>query len=414
MQTRHAPIQQASWATILILVGAGLVSAIQVGKATVALSTVQGDLHLDLSVASWLLSAFALVGALTGGPIGLAVDRIGARRLLVSGLIVQALSSAGGAFATGAGLLLTMRTIEGLGFLCAVVAAPALIIRIASGQQRQRALSVWATFMPLGITVSLLAAPLLSAAGWRAFWVINAALLAAYAGLVAFTVPAIETGGPARSIVRDIRDTLASAGPWLLAAIFAIFNAAYFAVFGFLPIVLTDRLGVSADVASALTALAVMASAGGNLACGVLLTRGTRPWLVLLTGFVSIGFLALGIFLGAVPGLVSYGLSVAFAFIAGFIPVAILNAVPRHAPRSELVGATMGFTMQGNNVGMTIGPAATGAIAEAFGWGSVSILVAGLSLFAMVLAMAFRARENDTAAPLVARGLGLAEAGKES
>jgi DHA1 family inner membrane transport protein len=413
MQTRPATAQHASWTTILILVGAGLVSAIQVGKATVALATVQGDLHLDLSVASWLLSAFAIVGALTGGPIGLAVDRFGAKRLLVSGLIVQSLSSAAGALATGAGLLLIMRTFEGFGFLCTVVAAPALIIRIASGAQRQRALAVWATFMPLGITVSLLAAPLLSATGWRIFWVINAALLAGYAALAAFTVPAIVTGEPARSIMRDTRDTLAAAGPWLLAGMFATFNAAYFAVFGFLPIVLTDRLGVSSDIASVLTALAVMASAGGNLACGMLLTRGARPWLMLLTSFAALGLLALGIFFGALAGLASYGLSVAFAFIAGLISVTIMNSVPRHAPRPELVGATMGFIMQGNNVGMTIGPAATGAIAQALGWGAVSILVAGLSLVAIVLALAFRARENDTRTPLIAGGLTLVKAGKE-
>jgi predicted MFS family arabinose efflux permease len=234
------------------------------------------------------------------------------------------------------------------------------------------------------------------------------------ATLAAFTVPAIAAVGPARSILRDTRDTLATAGPWLLASMFAIFNAAYFAVFGFLPIVLTGRLGVSSDVASVLTALAVMASAGGNLVCGVLLTRGARPWLVLLTSFAALGLLALGVFLGAVPGLASYGLSVAFAFIAGLIPVTIMNSVPRHAPRPELVGATMGFIMQGNNVGMTIGPAATGAIAQALGWGAVSILVAGLSLFAIVLALAFRTRENDTRAPLVAGGLTLVKAGKES
>jgi predicted MFS family arabinose efflux permease len=384
-----AAAERSSWTTILILVGAGLVSAIQVGKATVALATVQADLHLDLTVASWLLSAFALVGALAGGPIGLAVDRIGTKRVLVSGLVLQGVGSAAGALALGPSLLLTMRTLEGLGFLCAVVAAPALIIRIAANAHRQRALAAWATFMPLGITLSLLAAPLLTATGWRAFWVINAVLLGGYAGLVAIAVPAAATNGPSRSIVSDIRDALAASGPWLLAGMFAIFNAAYFAIFGFLPIVLTDRLGVSSEIASILTALAVMASAGGNLTCGVLLTRGVRPWLLLMTCFALLAVLAIGVFFSAVPGLVSYALSVAFAFVAGLIPVAIMNAVPRHAPRPELVGATMGFIMQGNNVGMTIGPAATGAIAGAFGWGAVSLLVAGLSLAAIALVLGF-------------------------
>src|SRR5262245_27426513 len=123
MQTR-AGAEHTPWTTILILVGAGVISAVQVGKATVALTSVQSDLHLSLAIASWLLSAFAVVGALAGGPIGIAVDRIGARLMLVSGLFLQAVPSALGALADGASLLLAMRSLEGFGFLCVVVAAP--------------------------------------------------------------------------------------------------------------------------------------------------------------------------------------------------------------------------------------------------------------------------------------------------
>jgi hypothetical protein len=41
---------------VLLLVGSGVVSAFQVGKATVALAAVQADLGMNLAVASWLLS----------------------------------------------------------------------------------------------------------------------------------------------------------------------------------------------------------------------------------------------------------------------------------------------------------------------------------------------------------------------
>jgi MFS transporter, DHA1 family, inner membrane transport protein len=397
MQVQAREIERTPWMTILILVGAGVMSAIQVGKATVALTSVQDDLQLGLTIASWLLSAFAIVGALAGGPIGLAVDRIGAKLMLVSGLILQAVPSALGALADGAALLLAMRALEGLGFLCVVVAAPVLIVRIAATTDRERALALWATFMPLGITVSLLAAPILAATGWRGFWLVNAALLTAYALLTATGVPAMRAAGPARSITIDIRDALKAAGPWLLAMMFAIFNASYFAVFGFLPITLTDRLAVSSETASILTGLAVMASALGNLACGMLLSKGVRPWLILMVSFALLGAGAVGIFLSSVPAPLSYALSVGFAFVSGFIPVVVMDAVPRHAPRPDLVGATMGFVMQGNNVGMVIGPAATGFIAATFGWGAISLFVAGMAVVAGALALNFRARETSPA-----------------
>ncbi|TWA22004.1 hypothetical protein FB004_108299 [Sinorhizobium medicae] len=68
----------SAWPRILLVVGAGVVSAFQVGKAPVALAAIQEDLALSLAAASWLISAFAILGALTGAPIGLAADRVGA------------------------------------------------------------------------------------------------------------------------------------------------------------------------------------------------------------------------------------------------------------------------------------------------------------------------------------------------
>ncbi|MDQ8731470.1 MFS transporter [Bradyrhizobium sp. LHD-71] len=381
------------WAVLFVLVGAGVISAVQVGKATVALADVQGDLRLSLTVASWLLSAFALVGALAGGPIGLTTDRIGAKRMLVWGLAVQGVTSALGSVAAGASLLLAMRVVEGLGFLCVIIAAPVLIVRIAAAGHRERALSLWATFMPVGITLSLLAASPLAAVGWRGFWIANAVLLLGYGGLAAIAVPTAHATAAPRKITVDIRDTLAAPGPWLLAGLFAAFSASFFAIFGFLPVILTDRLAVSPETASLLTAAAVMASAAGNLVCGAMLNKGLQPWQLLMASFALLGVTGVGVFLGGAPPAANYALSVAFAFVGGFIPVIVMDAVPRHAPRSELIGATMGFVMQGNNVGLALGPAATGLIASAFGWSAVSLLVAGLALAAGLLGWIFRARE---------------------
>jgi MFS transporter, DHA1 family, inner membrane transport protein len=76
----------APWPRIVLIVGSGVVSAFQVGKATVALAAIQTDLELSLALVSWLLAAFAIVGALAGVAIGLAVDHVGARRMAVTGL----------------------------------------------------------------------------------------------------------------------------------------------------------------------------------------------------------------------------------------------------------------------------------------------------------------------------------------
>jgi MFS family permease len=173
------------WSTVVLVVGAGVVSAFQVGKAPTALLAVQADLSLDLSTASWLLSAFAIVGAFTGAAVGIAVDHLGARRMVLGGLLLQAACSALGAMAEGAPLLLAARVIEGLGFLTVTVAAPTLVVGVVAPQGRGRAMAVWGTFMPVGIALVMLAAPLLTAIGWRGFWLVNAAVLLVYAVLLA-------------------------------------------------------------------------------------------------------------------------------------------------------------------------------------------------------------------------------------
>jgi len=218
------------WPTVLLIVGAGVVSAFQVGKAPTALAAIQADLGLDLATASWLLSAFALVGALIGVVAGIAVDRVGARRMVLGGLVLQGLCAALGAFAEGAPLLLASRAVEGIGFLVAVVAAPTLLVAVVRPADLGRAMAVWGTFMPVGIAAVMVAAPLLAVIGWRGFWLANAALLIGYAGLLAAATRPAKQGVPRaalapRGVVRDLRRVTAAGGPWLLAGLMAAFAA---------------------------------------------------------------------------------------------------------------------------------------------------------------------------------------------
>ena len=393
------PADSGHWPVLLAVVGAGVVSAFQVGKAPTALAAVQADLALDLATASWLLSAFAVVGALGGAAVGVAVDHLGARRLVLGGLLLQAACSALGALAAGAPLLLASRVAEGLGFLTVTVAAPALVVALTPPRDRAPAMAVWGTFMPVGIAMVMLAAPLLSPLGWRGFWLLNAAVLLGYAILLARVTRSVEPSGagrtaPRRSIVEDVRAAAAAAGPWLLGGIMAFFGAAIFAVFGFLPAILADRLGMSLEIASLLAAGAVAANVVGNLACGPLLARGVSRAGILLAAFAGMALSGFAILGAEVPGPLAYAACIAFSAVGGLIPVALLDGAARHAPRPELVGATVGFVMQGNNIELVAGPALAGAIAAAHGWPAVPLLIAALAVAAGALALMLGRRER--------------------
>ncbi|MDX0365626.1 MFS transporter [Sinorhizobium meliloti] len=389
----------SAWPRISLVVAAGVVSAFQVGKAPAALAAVQGDLALSLVAASWLISAFAILGALAGAPIGLAVDRIGARTMAALGLLLQAAGSALGALSPGFTALLATRVIEGLGFLCLVVAGPALIAGLAPIQIRDRAMALWASFMPVGLTVIMLAAPLLSIVTWRGFWLLNASILVSYAMLLRWGLhPPPNHPRPSRKIHQDIGEALVSPGPWVLGGLFAAFSAIFFAVFGLLPPLLSQRLGVSNETASMLSALAIAASGVGNLVCGQLLARGFAPARLLHFSFGIMALCGIGIFSHTLWAIASYALCVVFSFAGGLIPVVIFDSAPRQAPGPELVGVTIGFAMQGNNLGLIIGPAAASGLAGAFGWPMVSVAIVGIAFVAALLVLPFNKRQLTGAA----------------
>ncbi|MEN5060054.1 MFS transporter [Luteimonas sp. TWI1416] len=369
-----------------LVVGAGIVSAFQVGKATLALESIRLDLGVDLSAASWVLSAFAMVGALVSVLVGAVSDRIQARPTVVAGLLLQAVGSALGAMAPGLGLLLAARALEGLGFLAVTVAAPVLVVAATSPATRKQAFAAWAMFMPLGMALVLFAAPGLATLGWRGLWWANAALLAVYAlVLVSGTrdLPPTEGQGEGRHWQHGLRRVLEDRGAWWLAGQFCAYTAMFFALFGFLPTLLGERLGVGGSTAGMLSALAVLAGAAGCLAGGMLLQRGLDAPRILRASFATLALCSLGILALPLPGELAYLLCVLFSFVGAFIPVAIFDAAPRLARRPGTLGSIVGLATQGNNVGIVIGPVLAAGVASAGSWHWVALPLVLIALLAM-------------------------------
>ncbi|MDQ7730710.1 MFS transporter [Halomonas sp. SpR8] len=391
MSGAHPSQTAAAWPVVALIIGAGVISACQVGKASMALKAVQGELQLGLGTAAWLMSAFAVIGAVAGAPIGLAVDRIGARRMALCSLVVMGIGSALGAFSSDAKMLLATRVFEGLGFLGLTVAAPTLIAAAAPASIRGRAMALWAVFMPVGMTVVFLSAPLMSWLTWRGFWLFNAGILIGYAALLGWAVSASESfRANHNSILGDIREAITAPGPWVLGGLFVVFSCVFFALFSFLPTLLAERLGVSDESASLLSAAAIALSGVGNIVGGQLLTRGVPSIYLLTAGFSAMVLGGIGVFSAPTLEWGVYALCVVFAFASGFVPVVIFKSAPDYAPHSSLVGATLGFAMQGNNIGLLIGPVVAGGLVSAFSWSAVSLLISVSGFLAVLLLIAFQ------------------------
>jgi MFS family permease len=394
---------RTDWPVVLLVVGAGIVAAFQIGKAPAALPVLRADLNLSLVAAGWVISMFNVIGVALGMLIGAFADRIGHRRVVLAGLGLVAAASLAGAAAQAAFALLASRFFEGLGFMMVVVAAPNLILRAASPGDLKLAFGAWGSYMPAGTATMMALSPLLLAPfGWRGLWIANAGLVLLFACALYWTTrrfagkrPGSE---PPSSIARDIRDTVAAPGPPVLALAFATYTLQYLAVLGFLPTILVEREGLSQATAAVLTAIAIAANVPGNLAGGVLLHRGAPRWTLVAGASIAMALCGLGIYQGDLPLWFRYGLCVVFSLVCGVLPAAVLGGAPVHAPRPQLVATTNGLIMQGSNLGQSIGPPAIAALAAAVGdWHLSPVVLVASAALGVALALVLRVLEQPMA-----------------
>ncbi|MEL5603870.1 MFS transporter [Serratia nevei] len=355
------------WLAVINVLFAGIAAALHVGKATIALPALEDEFGRSLEALSWVISAFPFVGVFGGIAAGLLVRRWGDRRLLALGLlIISAASFTGAALHDFSGLIVS-RFVEGLGFVIVVVASPAVLNRIVAPAQRSLVFGIWSTFMPAGIAISLFFGPHL--AGWQQSWQAGAALT-----LLA-------------ALLRAHR-------PLLLALMFAAYNLQFFSVMTFLPIFLMQRIGLTLAAAGGISAAAVAANIIGNLAAGLLLSRGLRAGSLLAATSLIIGVFGIGIFLPITPNALLIPLCFLFCAIAGMLPATILAATPAATPEPTLLPLSLGLVMQGNYLGQVIGPVALSAIVAAAGWAAPAWLVLAAAVSGALLALAFLSRRH--------------------
>ena len=384
------PAARTDWLAVSVVVASGIVAALQVGKAAIAMPLVQAEFGLDLATLGWLASIFAVLGMIGGIPVGTLAIALGARSVLLLGLLAVALGAFLGAAAPRFPMLLASRVVEGFGFLLIIIAGPAILQRVASPDRRDLAMAVWSCFMPTGIALAMLAGLWLT--DWRMIWQITGALAVIAIVLTVLVVPKSDSGASPSwaALASDAGAVLSARGPLLLALTFALYALMFFALFSFLPVLLMQRMQVSLATAGLLSALATTGNIAGNLIAGLLLSRGIGRVKLIIAASLAMGLCGIGIFLGLLPDTVTFLLCVLFAAAGGLIPATLLASAPLAAPATRLMPVVVGLMMQGSNLGQVVGPVAVGGVIEALGWPSAAGVVGAAALLAMLTALGLR------------------------
>ena len=142
---------------------------------TVALPTIQADLHANLSDLQWVVDAFLLPWAvlmLTAGTLG---DRFGRKRLFLAGLVLFTFGSLFCGLAPTLGWLLAGRAVQGVG--AAAILPGSLSVLVAAypdPRKLAQAVGLWAGLSGLGLAAGpLIGGALIQLSGWPAIFFVN-------------------------------------------------------------------------------------------------------------------------------------------------------------------------------------------------------------------------------------------------
>jgi DHA2 family methylenomycin A resistance protein-like MFS transporter len=350
------PLPRSAWTRLAACTAAAALLQLDGTVITVALPTVARDLHVTSASTALILSAYFAAYALLLFPGGRLVDRYGARRIALFGLIVFAVGAGLGAVVSDLGLLVATRVIQGVG---AGLVSPAALAGAVSGfpaDRRGGALGIWGASAGMANLIGPLLGGLLTVAfGWRAAWwaLVPLALLAAWG--IAQHLPSIvhEVGAGGR---RRVLSAQVVAAACVAGLTFAVMIGTFYLAEQYLQ----RSVGYSALGASAVLILvALLVGAAAPLAGRLADRRGER--LPAVVGFAAAG---VGLVILALPGVSLHGIGTAFALVPVglglgllFVPTsrAALNATESasHGRASailsaaRLVGAAVGAGLAG-------------------------------------------------------------------
>jgi EmrB/QacA subfamily drug resistance transporter len=167
---------------IAVTAAASFIAVMDGMVVTTALDTIRRDLSAPLSHLHWTMTAYSLSFAsllMAGAALG---DRFGRKSMLIGGLLVFAVASAGCAEAKTIGWLIAARALQGAASALVVPVAMTLLGTAVTPSQRPRAMGLFSSLTGLAVLSGpVIGGLLVDGFGWRwVFW-INLPLCAATA-----------------------------------------------------------------------------------------------------------------------------------------------------------------------------------------------------------------------------------------
>lgn len=370
---------------VWVLVTANVVIALGYGVVAPVLPQYARNFGVSIAAATFVITAFALMRLCAAPASGLLVQRLGERRIYLTGLVIVAVSTGACAFAQTYWQLLVFRSLGGFGSAMFTVSSLGLMIRISPSDARGRVAGLFSSAFLVGSVGGPVLGSLTAGLGLSAPFVIYGVALLVAVAVVFFRLrhsslaaPDVETE-PAISVRTALRNRA------YRAALFSNFATGWTA-FGLrialVPLYVVEVLGHSAGMAGLALATFAIGNVSAVIPSGYLSDRIGRRKLMICGLTVSALTTALVGFTDSLP------LFLAAAYVTGAATGMFIS--PQQAAVADIIGsksrggtAVATFQMM-SDFGAILGSLAVGQIAEHLTFGSAFVISGVILLIAAV------------------------------
>jgi EmrB/QacA subfamily drug resistance transporter len=174
----RARVRASRWLPLPVVLAGTFMVVLDFFIVNVALPSMQARLHASDGAIEWVVAGYSLTSAVLLVAAGRLGDRYGRRRMFAAGLALFTVASAACGVASGPGMLVIGRLVQGAGAAMLMPNVLSLLGVLYDGEDRARALAAYGMTMGLAAVLGQLIGGLLLQAniaglGWRTVFLIN-------------------------------------------------------------------------------------------------------------------------------------------------------------------------------------------------------------------------------------------------
>jgi ACDE family multidrug resistance protein len=370
---------------VWVLVTANAVIALGYGVVAPVLPQYARNFGVSIAAATFVITAFALMRLCAAPASGLLVQKLGERRIYLTGLVIVALSTGACAFAQTYWQLLVFRSLGGFGSAMFTVSSLGLMIRISPSDARGRVAGLFSSAFLVGSVGGPVLGSLTVGFGLSTPFVIYgvALLIAVAVVFVRLRHSSLAAADVQTEPAITVREALGNSA--YRAALFSNFATGWSA-FGLrialVPLFVVEVLGRGAGMAGLVLATFAIGNVTAVIPSGYLSDRIGRRLLLII-----------GLTVSAVSTvLVGFTTSLTLFLVAAYVTGAATGMFisPQQAAVADIIGskarggtAVATFQMM-SDFGAILGSLAVGQIAEHLTFGTAFVISGVILLVAAV------------------------------